>query len=240
MKVKLSVILILTNLLLLQRVEAREYEFGGCFSIDVPENLELRSDSDVYTKFQDSIGHYQSVPIVFQQKGLGRMDSVAFNSFCRILINGTRGNQGDFFYSNQKDISEEELINIQSELQELCDINKSDYFDYIYEQTFDWIEINPNCYAYRATYVREGLHGDVMTKLYFLQNSCEALCVSMSYRISLSEEWSNTLDSAIHSFRWINPHYAPQDSINSWLVGLFVACTILVICLVAFIISIKK
>jgi len=51
MKVKLSIIIILIGLVL-QRLEAREYQFGNCFSIDVPESLELRSDSDAYTKFR--------------------------------------------------------------------------------------------------------------------------------------------------------------------------------------------
>ena len=94
MKVKLSIIIILIGLVL-QRLEAREYQFGDCFSIDVPESLELRSDSDAYTKFQDSIGLHQTAPIVFQPKGLGEMDSVALNSFCRILISGTWGTQGE-------------------------------------------------------------------------------------------------------------------------------------------------
>ena len=226
MKVKLSIIIILIGLVL-QRVEAREYQFGDCFFIDVPENLELRSDSDAYTKFQDSIGFHQAAPIVFQPKGLGEMDSVALNSFCRILISGTWGTQGDFYYPNQKDIPEHEILTIQKELREVCDIDKSDYFDYIYEPTYDWVEINPNCYAYRATYVREGLHGDVITKLYFLQNSHEALYISMTYRINLSEKWSNVLDSAIYSFKWTTPYYAPKDSFNWWLIGLFVTCVIL-------------
>ena len=230
MKVKLSIIIILIGLVL-QRLEAREYQFGNCFSIDVPESLELRSDSDAYTKFQDSIGLHQTAPIVFQPKGLGEMDTVALNSFCRILISGKWGNQGDFYYSNQNDIPEEALIRIQGELREICDIDKSDYFDYIFEPTFDWVDISPNCYAYRATYVREGLHGNVITKLYFLQNSHEALYISMSYRISLSEKWSNDLDFVIHSFEWITPYYPPKDSFNLWLIGVFVTCVLLAICL---------
>ena len=214
-----------------RQAEAKQYQFGDCFSIDVPETLELRSDSDAYTNFQDSIGLHQEAPIVFQPKGLGQMDSVALNSFCRILISRTRGNQKDFYYPNQKDIPEHELLKIQKELREICDIDKSDYFDYIFEPTFDWVEISPNCYAYRATYVREGLNGNVITKLYFLQNSHEALYISMTYRISLSEKWSNVLDSAIYSFKWTTPYYAPKDSFNWWLIGIFAACIILAICL---------
>lgn len=228
MKIKLITVFILL-LLGNQIVNAVKYSFGNCFSIDVSESLELRSDSDAYTKFQDSIGLHQSAPIVFQPKGLGQMDSVALNSFCRILIVGTWGNQKDFFYPNQKDIPEEELIRIQQDLREVCDVNKSNNFDYVYEPTFDWVEINPNCYAYRATYVREGLHGNVITKLYFLQNSYEALCISMSYRIN--EKWSTALDSAIYSFKWTTPYYAPKESFNWWLIGLFITCVILAIIL---------
>ena len=97
----------------------------------------------------------------------------------------------------------------------------------LYEPTYDWVALNPNCYAYRATYVREGLHGDVITKLYFLQNSHEALYISMSYRISMSAKWSDVLDSAIYSFKWTTPYYAPKDSFNWWLIGFFITCIIL-------------
>ena len=223
MKTKSAIFLILI-LVFSQRMQAERYAFGDCFSIDVSESLELRNDSDAYTKFQDSIGLHQSAPIVFQPRGLGQMDSVALNSFCRILISGTWGSQKDFYYPNQKDIPELELVRIQKELRGVCDIDKSNYFDYVYEPTYDWVEINPNCYAYRATYVRKGFHGNVITKLYFLQNSHEALYISMSYRISLSEKWSNALDSAIYSFKWTTPYYAPKDSFNWWLIGLFIAC----------------
>ena len=92
MKTKLAIFLILI-LVFSQRMQAERYSFGDCFSIDVSDSLELRNDSDAYTKFQDSIGLHQAAPIVFQPKGLGQMDSVALNSFCRILISGTWGNQ---------------------------------------------------------------------------------------------------------------------------------------------------
>ena len=109
MKTKLTILLILI-VVFSQRTQAKKYSFGDCFSIDVSESLELRNDSDAYTKFQDSIGLHQAASIVFQPKGLGQMDSVALNSFCRILISGTWGNQKDFYYPNQKDIPDRKSV----------------------------------------------------------------------------------------------------------------------------------
>ena len=202
----------------------KHYQFGDIFNIDVSEQFELRNDSDAYSQFLDSIGLRSSASAVFQPKGLGEMDTMATTQFCRILIFRASGSQGDFFNLDEKDTIQDNLLKMQQEMRLYCD-QEIFPFRYVYGPTFDWVEISPQCYAYKATYVRTGLKGDVMTQLYFLQNSCQAVYVMITYRISISDKWQSELDSAICSFKWVTPYYSPRkDPFKWWLIGLYVVC----------------
>ncbi len=77
-----------------------KYMIEDDFYISVSPTVELRKSDDIYTQEIKDIEWYgyklnTSTP-VFQQKELAVMDSTAFQTYCRIILDVKRGNPGNF------------------------------------------------------------------------------------------------------------------------------------------------
>lgn len=192
--------------------QAETYSFYDIISIDVDSNIyELRKDSDEYTKHlptaSSSNGYYS---IVFQQKGLGQIDTTALKQYSRILIAVTDMPHGTYQCCNDEpDITPE----IRTQLLSECD-HQSKPFEYLpyCEPTIDIFQTSKGYYVTRVRYTRTGLEGDVMCTLYRLQNSKNSAIILTSYRVSDAKNFRDCINNAIDSFQWKTDYRKPTNN----------------------------
>lgn len=187
------------------------YKFDDMFSISVSKNLELRTDSDVYTIYlRDSMGVVDTSAIVFQQRGLSKREKVAQSHYCRIMIRTVKDNSCPFPCSNDSS----DLRDAFDDFISLANAELAPGQEFIFEPQAAINVTKSEAYYVLVYYSRTGAQGPVSVCMCYLFNyDCFAKVV-MSYRESEASMWRDDLKRAINSFTWLNPYHAQVYSSN--------------------------
>lgn len=181
-----------------------KYMVGDDFYISVPPTVELRKSDDLYTqRVRNTDWHGYKINIstpVFQQKDLAVMDSAAFQTYCRIILDIERGSPGDFLKSSESmDLTAEDIHT----LQEKAVAGEVDTeFKAITTPTVRWVKIE-NLYGIRVEYIRKGTgrnYTHVFHYLFF--NDDKMAHVILSYRVRDAHRWKMDFDNVIRTFKW--------------------------------------
>ncbi len=229
------------------------YNINDLFSISVSDLLELRKDSDAYTRFLKDTLHYKGVAsLVFQQNKLSVKDKNALKRYCRILIMTDNNGHGEYPPCNDSAFSSPDL----DELISLADQELALGQSYAINPSAS-IEKNDRGISYiRVHYIRTGPEGDVCVNMCFFFNYNSAAKIIFSYRQSEAAIWKEAVENAINSIEWFTPfrtenievgYEIPEtatanDNKTDLLVGIIigVVCTLLVVVLIALVKSHNK
>ena len=178
------------------------YRFKNAFRIKIPRTMELKEDSKIYPPdahdYLNREFHIKETPIIFSQKGLKEREPVAFDTYCRIIINVEEGEKGNYLNPNEKEeLSIEEIRTLQRS------VNAGKY-RIIGDPNVCWSKIE-SIYALNIEYIREGEEG-YRTKVrnYQLFNDDKVVTISLSHRLEDADKWEDDLTKSISSFEWIN------------------------------------
>lgn len=187
------------------------YKFDNMFSIRVSDKLELRSDSDDYTKFvKDSLKYSAKANIIFQPKGLSNREPYALNHFCRIMIINDRDESCPYPLSNDRDFSYDDYKVFQSIADSELGPNK-----YVKSPTVEIKSTSSGAVYFLVNFVRTGIKGNVNVDLCFYFNNDCMVKTCHSYRESDSIIWKSILNDAMNSFEWIESDSIPTANVDS-------------------------
>ncbi len=183
------------------------YEYTP-FKISVPPFLEIRTESDNYTKFTKSLGlPVDNFDIVFQQKGLSEEPYAghADEHYMRVLINYYIDEYGTF-------LSAKDTECIDAYTRSLFESAVYDDMEQCHQMGFDYQIIDgPNIkwvklcdiYTVNTRYCRVGNNGNTThVDIYWLYNNNEATRIVISYRETEPEAWKRDMDNIIKTFKW--------------------------------------
>ena len=181
----------------------KPYRFNDMFSISVSDKLELRQQSDAYTKIlRDTLKYVSNAQIVFQQKGLSRCTEDAYNHYCRIMFQTYADETYSLPYSDEFTLA-------QNEIQELVDACKDELAhgqEFVSSPTYT-IEATDNGHKFlRINYMRTGDNGNVNVDICYFLNYTQLVKGIFSYRVSEAHIWQMVLKDAMNSFTWSTPY----------------------------------
>lgn len=181
--------------------------------ISIPANMEIQSGN--YKKLAEEYQQQQGKKfgfevsdnrIVFQQKGLNDGDKTAFNSYARVILETTIGNNGDYEKLTTK------LTATTTELSELNSQLKSQV-----EQSFigtglkliSWygvqIVIINGRTALKISYLRRlNDNPNVTVAMYQFHNNDRMHQLTMSYRQQDADTWKTAYSKILNSFKITN------------------------------------
>lgn len=222
--------------------QEKTYTFFNMFSISVSEDLELRKESDTYTKFlYDTLNYVTNCEIVFQPKGLSDKKKDALDHYCRIMILSDKDNSCPYPSSNEKSFSDDELNELLSDVYQ--EQEALEYVHFVVYPTASIESTHSGATYIKFHYTRNGTKGDVSVNIcYFFNYDCFVKAI-FSYRESEEDLWKQKLSRALNSFAWKNPYtahvYSQEDAIrllnhnnnnlNFWLFGIVIGFLIAII-----------
>jgi hypothetical protein len=174
------------------------YKIKNSFCLSVPPTLELRSDYDKYTRFLKEHDYFVSnAEVVFQQKDLSDMSNDAMDTYCRILVNR------DYLGDGEANHYYESPMLTSEDYETLKDIADAEVVQWVYSvpPAYSWIDIN-GTKAIDISYIRDGVHGDVVCHIYLLFNYDELVKIVTAYRKSDESIWEYSVSQIIKSFKW--------------------------------------
>ena len=177
--------------------------FYDAFSIKVPVTVEKRTECSAHVSFLDSIGMpLRNDAIVFAQKGLDDRDSMAFGTYCRIMIKYSEGDHGDFLSKDEAVELDMEFNQVLDEMvkNELCGAHLIGAVDR------KWVRIN-NANSIIVSYRRTGNPNPdlpVNCRILLFQNDNRFVKMILAYREEHADLWANDFEQIIRSFKWIN------------------------------------
>ncbi len=180
---------------------------AGAYSLAIPDFLELRVDSQLYTKYTQEIGVSLYDGAVFQQKGLGEMDSTSLSHYSRILIDYNKLSSTENFYLRA---TETEEITFSSKWYSIIygDVDENTMnSDLLLSPPiqYQWISLADSTKAIEVKYRRLGGYETTSTTactMYYLFNNDEKVQIIVSCRESESEYWKEALSHVIQTFKW--------------------------------------
>lgn len=141
--------------------------------------------------------------IIFQPKGYSTLDSAALRTYSHIMIVYGTTAHGILRHTNDTTCLDNTTKDV---LNRLCDAQLGKY-QYIVNPTSNWFQIDGDkVYALRTIFVRTGANGNVMERIYWLQNRHQQVLLLTAYRITEADQWRDSIDSTIASFRWNNAY----------------------------------
>jgi hypothetical protein len=177
------------------------YLIDDAFLIDIPPTLELRSEYDSYTQFLcENHWAITNADAVFQQKDLGKMNSDAFNTYCRIMVARYYVGENN---ADHHSVSPELLSEDYSKLRSMADSELGPW-SYISMPTYNWIDID-GTKGINIAYSREGTNGEVICHIYLFFNYDEIAKIVTSYWKVDKQIWEQNVNNVIKTFRWSNP-----------------------------------
>lgn len=180
------------------------YSFGGSFEMAFPPSVELRGESDDFTKHLRSINVGDENVVVFQQAGLSTMNNSAMKKYCRIMIQEFIGRYGDYLKSTETDVIGTEATSL---FNEMVHSNIGNSSELIGEISYKWRKIN-GAQALQIDYLRSVANFDktipVVCRMAFFQNNNKMVRMTLSYRKAESGVWSKDFETVLASFRWTN------------------------------------
>lgn len=174
------------------------FQIDNALFLSIPPSMELRSDFDLYTKYISSHQFVTSnAEAIFQQKGLSSISSAAKNSYCRILVYRlyVGDDEAPAYYEMFP------LSDIEDQLKDRA-IEEAKPATLINEPTYNWIDIN-GTKGIEVSYIRTGLHGNVVGHIYYFNNYNETVRIVTAYRESDESMWKETTRNVIRTFRWV-------------------------------------
>jgi hypothetical protein len=181
------------------------YEISNAFSISVPPSIERQQKYDKYTKQISALTGYvfDNKSLIFQQKGLADANPIALKQYCRVIIQYSDGNKGDYMKSSESEIIDAETRNFLYDLA----VATSKPYTLIGNPKYEWVSIG-SVKALKTTYRRNGAGGDgpVACVIYILQNEVEMAKIVLSYREDEAPLWKRDFNTVINSFRWKYKH----------------------------------
>jgi len=175
----------------------------GICRFQAPPTMEIQGGD--YKKVKEAIMEVLeitlSADLILQQKGLNdRNDEKARERYCRILVNTSKGAEGEFFPLGEKpSATKADLQDFDRESRKLI------------EQQFtilDWypttVEKINGFYALKTSYRRslKSAMNPVVVTIYNIHNHRMLHTVTVSYRESETELWKADLDRVINTFEF--------------------------------------
>lgn len=182
-------------------------------SIDLPPTMEIQ-DEKYRTRmkgYKDMMERNWRVQIaeqrvVLQQKGLNSANSGSSKKYARVILETVNGNESDFSRLNERiSFTLKELDNMNVEFRDSL-IDSFRTTDLKLKQSFpaQIVEVN-GMPAIKISYIRQlRSEPEVMVNLYRFQNNDRMHSLTLSYRISESEQWATVQDEMLKSFRITN------------------------------------
>jgi len=174
----------------------------GICRFQAPPTMEIQGGD--YKKVKEAIMEVFEISggadLILQQKGLNDLDPKARGQYCRVLVNTTRGGEGEFLPLKEKtpvtkaDLKEYDRV-IRSGLEQQYTI-------------LDWypttVEKINGFYAFKTGYRRslKSAMNPVVVTIYSIHNHRMMHTVTVSYRESETELWKADLDRVINTFEF--------------------------------------
>lgn len=222
--------------------DVRDYSFKDIVSMSVSDELELRDKDDQYTQFLNGTINVSAAEIVFQQKGLGNMESSSYAHYCRILIDILEGEDGDFPFYNDSNFSEEdfrffkeladgEIEDAKMGLKEMGKEEMADKYGYVslpkvtIEKTTSGL-VYANVHYVRTGFSNSGTEAvandlNVVVDICLFFNSKYALKAIFAYREKEKNLWLPILNQARNSLMWThlyeNETQESEDDVASFI-----------------------
>lgn len=180
--------------------------FYDAFSISVPATVERRHYDSPYSRNlrQNGIADIAPDVILFNQKGLGNMTERAQNQYCRIIIQFTQGQAGDFLNNYETEVFDWDA---QQVLQEMVLAEVGSVASLVGNISYNWIRVN-NANGILVEYKRTGVNNDssipVCCRIILFQNNDKFVKMILSYREKEASLWKEDFDVVLRSFKWIN------------------------------------
>ena len=198
-----------TRLPILQATELSGFStqsFYDAFSISVPATVERRRYDSPYSRNlrQNGIADIAPDVIMFNQKGLGNMTERAQKQYCRIIMQFTQTQAGDFLNNYETAVFDWEA---QQVIQEIVLAEIGSAASLIGNISYNWIRVN-NANGILIEYKRTGAHNDssipVCCRIILFQNNDKFVKMILSYREKEASLWKEDFDVVLRSFKWIN------------------------------------
>ena len=190
------------------------YRIAGAFVLSVPNTMELKDTSLQTRTLKSTNGRLQKEiirfidgsverdlsEIVFQQKGLAAKERQALDTYCRIMIQVTKGRVGDYLKSYEYGELTAEDVRAFQELAR----QSTGGFEVIGTPQVRWIRLE-NIYGIEIEHIRKGVEQyrtHVFT--YFFFNADKMANIILSYRQEDSSKWEEDFSNVIKTFKWIN------------------------------------
>lgn len=191
--------------------EVKTYRFNDMFTLSVSDILELRKESDIYTRFlNDTLYYFANSDIVFQQKGLSNKETSALAKYCRIMIVTDYDESCPYPCSDEDEFSDTDIKG----LIDACKEELSPNMRFIQEPTYTIKTTTSGNKYILVHYIRSGDKGDVRVNICYFFNYKYVVKAVFSYRISESNIWQSSIDSSINSFSWSEPYIAYEYTLN--------------------------
>lgn len=185
----------------IKATEWQKYIVNGVFSFEVPNTIELRTDSDLYTK--DILKEFGYVinadKIVFQQKDLSVKDRRALlNQYCRIIINYQKGEVNEYLSSN------EDYFLTYEDIETIKSVIESDAAECLISIESIRYENKTQFSGIIAEYRRKGFgdNSPVKVQYHLIYNNDEMVTFILSYREQEEAIWKDDFKIIIESFSW--------------------------------------
>jgi hypothetical protein len=180
----------------------KRYKIADAFTLSVPPTVELRKNYDKYSqRIKDINFHGYKVNInniVFQQKGLGKTSPEAYKTYCRILVDLTEGNTGDFMESTTyQELHADDIRDFRE-----AAVQNSGEYELIGKAKVRWIRIE-DTYGIEVEYVRKGTENKhARVCIYYFFNDDKLATIILSYRLEDAHRWEKDFSQIIRTFSW--------------------------------------
>lgn len=186
----------------LKQSKWNNYLIANSFYLSVPNTVELREKDDIYTQATKNNDWYgQKIDlnnVVFQQKGLSKIENEAFKTYCRIMIAFDKRNKGSFPISTDKTKLDEETISaFQAQA-----VKSAGDFKVLGKPSVKWVKFDKT-YAIEVKYVRTGAEGHrTCVSTYNFYNDDKFAQITLSYREADKDKWEKDFENVVKTFKW--------------------------------------
>lgn len=191
------------------------YEIENIGKIAIPQTMELRDDNSFISLateiVRDNIEVHNKIKmtksqLIFQPKGGNELDKDAFSKYSRILINYTKGNNGDFYKWNERfDFSPSD----EKELNEYFKKEAVAPMEAFGIKLIKWYPLefsSVNGLSYIKTSFTRQMRDNPVVRVdkYNFYNFDESIEITLSYRLSENDKWASDFNKCINYFDFSN------------------------------------
>jgi len=186
-----------------------EYEILDVGSILIPKDMEVQAGvykeiNDKYRKeFMDKFDYEISgEQIVFQQKGLNSLNKDSFGTYVRVMIETEQGKIGDYDKLMTKlELSDQEMSEVSETLKtEMVKNTPKSGIKILEWHGVSIVTVN-GVDSLKTSYTRQiDNNPPVLVSMYTFFNNDRYHRLTLSYRVSESEQYKNKLENVLRSF----------------------------------------